>query len=110
VLPLRPVLFPGLCIFSNVIEEKIASATVVLVSKDPTEFGFPRKLAIYHLEARQIGLYYCVPVLVLREHDIQAPRLPLQLLAESPDKALGLAVQHYRTFAEQHGLKVQIER
>ncbi len=82
---------------------------IVLRSRDSTELGLPNKLAIHQLgEPRLVGSSYHVPVLILREHNVTVPRLPLELEAGSAREAHELALRHYRETARQLKLEITI--
>lgn len=82
---------------------------IMLKSRDCNESGFPKRLSVYEIgEARQIGQGFTVALMVLREHDLDLPRPPLQLQADSAEAARELVIQHYRDLAKDMKLDVWV--
>ncbi len=82
---------------------------IVVRSRDQNDFGFPKKLGVYQIgEARRIGHYFNLPVLVLRENDVHVPRPAVQLQAGSPEAAREMAISHYKEFAASMKLDISI--
>ncbi len=82
---------------------------ILVKSKDCTEFGFPKKLSVYHIgKARRVGQEFNVALLVLRENDLQLPRPPVQLHAGSAEDARELVIQHYRGLAKEMKLDILV--
>lgn len=82
---------------------------IVVKSKESTELGFPKKFGVYHLgEARRVGAFYNIPLLVLRENELSLPRPPVQIRAESEDLAREVVIGHYRDLAARMDLDVVI--
>lgn len=82
---------------------------IVVMSKDCTEFGFPKRLGVYHIgETRQIGQYFNVGLSVLREDDLHLPRPPVQLPAGSAEAARELVIEHFTGLAAEMKLDIVV--
>ena len=82
---------------------------IIVKSRDENAYGFPRKLGVYQIgEARQVGQYFNLPVLILKESDVHVPRPAVHLQAGTPEAARDLAIGHYRDFAQLMKLEIMI--
>ena len=73
-------------------------------------WGFPKSLGIYELgEPKKIGGHYQVPVIPLREVDLQIPRTLFGPKAETEQGAYNEAIRHFQLLAHQMDLEFLLQ-
>jgi hypothetical protein len=82
---------------------------ILVKSKECTELGFPKKFGVFEIgEARKIGPYFNVAVLVLRQDGLQIPRPPVELEAATDEAARELVIRHYKGLADEMKLDILV--
>lgn len=82
---------------------------MVLIGRDLTEQGLPRRLGLYEIgEPRKIGSRYQVPVQTVRQVGLRVPPVVFEVNASSARRAHAQAIGYYHQVAEEMDLEVLI--